>query len=54
MPKMSSASSMASLCISDQNILLVAPSAIIDGSFLPMRLVLSVRRPLTRRIWIFV
>ena len=51
---MSRASSIAALCISLQNILFSAPSAMMLGSFLSISVVDSERRPLVRRIWTFV
>ena len=45
---------MARWCISDQNILFVAPSATTPMSLLPVNVDDSERRPLMRRIWIFV
>ena len=50
---MSSASSIAALWVSDQNILLVAPSAATPMSRLPVTVAVSERRPLIRMIWIF-
>ena len=49
---MSSASSIARWCISDQNILLIAPRAATPGPS-PGSVADSERRPLTRRIWNF-
>ena len=46
------ASSMVSRWVSDQNILLVAPSALTPGSPPPPRTPVRVRRPLIRMIWI--
>ena len=53
-PSTSSASSIAALCISDQNILFVAPSAAVPKSFVPLSAEVRLRSPLMRRIWIFV
>src|SRR6056297_147095 len=53
-PWMSTANSIAALCISDQNILLVAPRAIVPMSPLPESVADRLRRPLIRRIWILV
>ena len=53
-PWMSRASSIAALCISDQNILSVARSAIVPMSFDLLSVEVRFRRPLIRRIWTFV
>src|SRR5262245_51379995 len=53
-PWRSSASSIAAWCISDQNIMLVAPRAATLGSLVLEPATAIILSPFIRRIWIFV